>query len=83
MTENTLLNEQLNLQDRFPEFISEDERKGYDGYVVKPENLIEFATSLRDEYGFDFLSSLQALIICPRIRWKSYTMPIRVLVAQN
>jgi NADH-quinone oxidoreductase subunit D/NADH-quinone oxidoreductase subunit C/D len=65
MTENTLLNEHLNLQDRFPEYVSQDERNGYEGYIVNPEYLIEFATTLRDEYGFDFLSSLTGVDYLP------------------
>ena len=30
-------------------------RKGYEGYIVKAEKLIEVATALRDELGYDYL----------------------------
>ena len=43
---------------RFPEAVTPDTRKGYQGYVVQPENLIEVATVLRDDFGYDFLANL-------------------------
>jgi NADH-quinone oxidoreductase subunit C/D len=46
------------LQEKFPEKVSVDERPGYEGYTVTPENLIEVATTLRDELGYDYLSSV-------------------------
>lgn len=46
------------LETRFPGVITPDERKGYEGYLVKKENLIEVVTALRDEMGFDYLSSV-------------------------
>lgn len=45
---------------RFPETVTADTRKGYLGYVTKPENLIQVVTALRDEFGYDFLSSVTA-----------------------
>jgi NADH-quinone oxidoreductase subunit D/NADH-quinone oxidoreductase subunit C/D len=46
------------LLQRFPEVVSADTRKGYEGYIVKAENLVEVATVLRDELGYDFLASV-------------------------
>jgi NADH-quinone oxidoreductase subunit D/NADH-quinone oxidoreductase subunit C/D len=46
---------------RFPEAVILETRKGYSGYVVKPENLIEVATYVRDVLGYDFLSSVTAV----------------------
>jgi len=43
---------------RFPEYVSLDPRKGYSGVLVKPENLIEVATALRDDLGYDYLVSV-------------------------
>lgn len=43
---------------RFPDNVTPDTRKGYEGYIVKAENLVEVATALRDEMGYDFLSSV-------------------------
>ena len=48
----------LDLIARFPEGVVTDERKGYDGYIVAADKLIEFATALRDEFGYDYLSSV-------------------------
>ena len=50
---------------RFPESVVPDERKGYAGYIVKPENLIEVATALRDEMGYDYLTSLTGVDYLP------------------
>ena len=58
MTDKALNIENLDLEDRYPEFVLKDERKGYDGYIVNTRDLIEFASNLRDEYGYDFLSSV-------------------------
>lgn len=43
---------------RFDGAVTRDERKGYTGYIVSPERLIDFATYTRDELGYDFLSSV-------------------------
>lgn len=50
---------------RFPEGLVTDERNGYEGYIVNPENLIEVATALRDEYGYDYLSSVTGVDYLP------------------
>jgi NADH-quinone oxidoreductase subunit C/D len=43
---------------RFPEDVSLETRKGYEGVLVKPEKLVEVATAVRDELGYDYLSSV-------------------------
>jgi NADH-quinone oxidoreductase subunit C/D len=43
---------------RFPEAGAPDEREGYEGFIVKPENLLEVAQAVRDELGYDYLSSV-------------------------
>ena len=50
---------------RFPESVSRDIRKGYAGYLVQPENLIEVATAIRDEFGYDYLSSVTGVDYLP------------------
>ena len=47
-----------NLVARFPDWVKLDDRSGYEGYLVAAEHLIEFATALRDELSYDFLSSV-------------------------
>jgi NADH:ubiquinone oxidoreductase subunit D/NADH:ubiquinone oxidoreductase subunit C len=49
------------IETRFPGVVSRDERKGYEGFIVKSEHLVEVATALRDEMGYDFLSSVTAV----------------------
>ncbi len=43
---------------RFPEYVSLDDRKGYDGYIVQVGHLVEVVTALRDDFGYDYLSSV-------------------------
>ncbi len=43
---------------RFPDWLSADEREGYHGLMVGSENLLALMKTLRDEYGYDFLSSV-------------------------
>jgi len=55
----------LDLSARFPGFLSPDTRPGYSGWMVEHANLLEFATALRDELGYDYLSSLTAVDYLP------------------
>lgn len=57
MSEQTLVREN-DLVARFPEAVVPDDRKGYEGYIVQADRLIEVATALRDEMGYDYLVSL-------------------------
>jgi NADH-quinone oxidoreductase subunit D/NADH-quinone oxidoreductase subunit C/D len=65
MTEQTLVQEKSELELRFPDSVSPDTRKGYEGYIVKAENLLQFATTLRDELGYDFLTSVTGVDYLP------------------
>ncbi len=49
----------------FPEAVTPDTRKGYSGYVIKANQLIEVATYLRDELGYDYLSSVTGVDYLP------------------
>ena len=60
MTEKTPVLES-SLTTRFPEAVKTDERGGYEGYLIETDNLLEVVTALRDEMGYDFLSSLTAV----------------------
>jgi NADH-quinone oxidoreductase subunit C/D len=48
--------EDLNL--RFPESIKVESRDGFEGFVVDVEDLVEVTSVLKDEYGYDYLSSV-------------------------
>ena len=50
---------------RFPDYITTDPRKGYAGYLVKAEKLVEVATAIRDDLGYDFLSSVTGVDYLP------------------
>jgi NADH-quinone oxidoreductase subunit D/NADH-quinone oxidoreductase subunit C/D len=50
-----------NLEQRFPGAATPDARKGYSGYMVAPDKLIEVATHLRDNAGYTYLSSATAV----------------------
>ena len=53
------------LETRFPEYIKKDGRDRYDGLMVEPDHLVDFATQLRDEYGYDYLSSVTGVDYLP------------------
>jgi NADH-quinone oxidoreductase subunit C/D len=65
MSELSPVLENTNFHERFPESVSVDDRKGYQGYIVKPEGLHEFAAFLCDEAGYDHLSSVTAVDYLP------------------
>ncbi|HIE56842.1 MAG TPA: NADH-quinone oxidoreductase subunit D [Anaerolineales bacterium] len=65
MSDQTVLETTDKILTRFPEWVRPDEREGYEGYLVEAEHLLEFATALRDELGYDFLSSVTGVDYLP------------------
>jgi NADH-quinone oxidoreductase subunit D/NADH-quinone oxidoreductase subunit C/D len=55
----------LDLSARFPGVLTPDTRPGYSGWILDNSNLIKFASSLRDEFGYDYLSSVTAVDYLP------------------
>ena len=53
------------LSSRFPNQISADTRPGYSGWLLDKSNLLEFAAALRDEFGYDYLSSVTGVDYLP------------------
>jgi NADH-quinone oxidoreductase subunit D/NADH-quinone oxidoreductase subunit C/D len=49
------------LKERFPEAVKDDARAGYEGVIVEAARLPEIARAIRDEFGFNYLSSLTAV----------------------
>jgi NADH-quinone oxidoreductase subunit C/D len=49
------------LKEKFPDVVSDDTRQGYQGVVVDRNYLVEVATAIRDELGFNYLSSATAV----------------------
>src|SRR5512146_462488 len=57
--------ETLDLAQRFPEFVKADTRPNYTGWIVEKDHLVEVATALRDEFGYDLLSSVTGVDYFP------------------
>ena len=53
------------LEQQFAGILTLDERQGYEGYLVAPEKLVEFATQVRDSMGYDYLSSVTGVDYLP------------------
>ena len=56
------------IEARFAAGVSFDERSGYEGYLVDAATLVEFATAIRDEFGYDFLSSVTGVDYLPEAK---------------
>lgn len=61
MTEEAVVIEKHPLEEQFPGVVTKDERPGYEGFLVDVKSLIEVAAALRDEMGYDYLSSITAV----------------------
>ncbi len=57
--------ETLDLAARFPGSVTADARPNYTGWIVDKDKLVEVATALRDEFGFDLLSSVTGVDYFP------------------
>jgi NADH:ubiquinone oxidoreductase subunit D/NADH:ubiquinone oxidoreductase subunit C len=55
----------LDLTQRFPGIVSADARPGYSGFIIEKDSLIEVATALRDEFGFDLLTAVTGVDYAP------------------
>ena len=58
MSEIMAVSQVSDVIDRFPGQVIPDARPGYQGYVVSADILIDFVKALRDEAGYDYLSSV-------------------------
>jgi len=55
----------VDLVARFPEGVTVETRPGYDGFIVEKDKLIEVATAIRDEFGFDLLTAVTGVDYYP------------------
>lgn len=55
----------INLASQFPEWVTVDSRPGYQGWLIKADHLIDVATAIRDQYGYDYLSSITGVDYFP------------------
>src|SRR5690554_6132801 len=49
------------LKQKYPDAVRDDDREGYSGVIVDKTRLTEVAQTLRDELGYDYLSSATAV----------------------
>lgn len=49
------------LKERFPDVVTDETREGYEGVTVRADRLPAVAAALRDDFGFDYLSSVTAV----------------------
>ncbi len=61
----TVQSEVLDLAARFPKAVSSDTRPGYSGWIVNKDQLASVAIALRDEFGYDLLSSVTGVDYFP------------------
>ncbi len=55
----------MNLSERFPGSVAPEERSGYSGWMVKTDALHDVVRSLRDDEGFEYLSSITGVDYLP------------------
>ncbi len=55
----------VDLAARFPGIATPDTRPGFSGFIVDKDHLVEVATAIRDEFGYDLLSSVTGVDYLP------------------
>ena len=55
----------LDLSSRFPNQLKADTRPGFSGWLLDKSHLLEFAATLKDEFGYDYLSSVTGVDYLP------------------
>src|SRR5215210_8790541 len=55
----------FDLAARFPGIVSAETRPSFKGWIVAKENLVEVATAIRDEFGYDLLSTVTGVDYFP------------------
>ena len=60
----------IDLAARFPGIVIPDTRPGYNGFAVEKDKLVEVATAIRDELGFDLLTAVTGVDYLPKTKWK-------------
>src|SRR3712207_2267886 len=61
VTTNDPANAPAKLDEMFPGVAAPDTRKGFGGYLIPPDQLVDVVTKLRDEAGYNYLSSATAV----------------------
>src|SRR5512138_1881326 len=50
---------------RFPGIVRADTRANFKGWIIPKENLVEVATAIHDEFGYDMLTTLTGVDYFP------------------
>ena len=58
----------LDLAARFPGLVTADGRAGFSGWIVEKDRLLEVATAIRDEFGYDLLTAVTGVDYLPESR---------------
>ena len=61
----TLPPQTTDLTARFPGAVTAETRAGFSGFVVEKDSLVEVATAIRDELGYDLLTAVTAVDYLP------------------
>ncbi len=61
----TMSTSTLDLVARFPGIVTADARPAFSGFIVEKDSLIEVATAIRDEFGFDLLTAVTGVDYFP------------------
>ena len=61
----TLLTSTVDLAARFPGSVTADSRTGFHGFIVEKDKLVEAATAIRDEFGYDLLTAVTGVDYLP------------------
>ena len=61
----TLPPQTTDLTERFPGTVTAETRPGFSGFVVAKDNLVEVATFIRDDLGYDLLTAVTAVDYLP------------------
>jgi len=61
----TFLTSTVDLVARFPGSVTADARPGYHGFIVEKDKLVEIATAIRDEFGYDLLTAVTGVDYLP------------------
>ena len=65
MSDPTLVSTVPDFENIYSEFVKKDDRQGYEGFIVEAQALLIFAKKIRDEWGYDILSSVTAVDYFP------------------
>ena len=65
LAEEIITTEAPELITRFPAWVEKDNRPGFEGYLVTADHLLEVAQFLRDDQGYNYLSSVTGVDYLP------------------